>query len=135
MQKADINKTRQYTFTVVVESNRSIRLLSSSTILDGATICAIRTRRASGTRKTLQGKTLVNDANFDSAMLTIKKGSEDVWDQFPVELIEKATNVSPETGFPVHINSIDWNTTKIEIGEGVTLDTGKHFEFTVEFYK
>ena len=134
MQK-DINKTRQYTFVVLVEANRSIRLLTSSTILDGATICAIRTRRSSGTRKTLQGKSIVNDANFDSAMLTVKKASEDVWDQFPVEHIERATNVSPETGFPVHINGIDWNTTKLEIGEGVALDTGKYFEFTVEFYK
>ena len=134
MCKAEINKTRQYTFTVPVSSARSIRLLTSSTILDNAVVTAIRTRRYSANRKTLGGKNIVNDVNFDAAMLVVKRGSEDVWDMFPVEHIEKASNNSPETGFPVNLEGIDWNVTKLEIAEGVALDNGAVFEFSVEFY-
>lgn len=132
---AAINKTRQFTFTVEIGTNRSLRLLTQNTVLDGATIVAIRTRRAGANRKSLLGKSIVNDANFEAATILLKSGSEDVWDQIPVEHIEKASNISPEQGFPVNLNNVDWNTTKIEVQEGVALDTGKVFEFTVEFTK
>lgn len=132
---AAINKTRQFTFTVEIGTNRSLRLLTQNTVLDGATIVAIRTRRAGANRKSLLGKSIVNDANFEAATILLKSGSEDVWDQIPVEHIEKASNVAPEQGFPVNLNNVDWNTTKIEVAEGVALDTGKVFEFTVEFTK
>lgn len=132
---AAINKTRQFTFTVEIGTNRSLRLLTQNTVLDGATIVAIRTRRAGANRKSLLGKSIVNDANFEAATILLKSGSEDVWDQIPVEHIEKASNIAPEQGFPVNLNNVDWNTTKIEVAEGVALDTGKVFEFTVEFTK
>lgn len=132
---AAINKTRQFTFTVEIGTNRSLRLLTQNTVLDGATIVAIRTRRAGANRKSLLGKSIVNDANFEAATILLKSGSEDVWDQVPVEHIEKASNIAPEQGFPVNLNNVDWNTTKIEVAEGVALDTGKVFEFTVEFTK
>ena len=130
-----MNKRRHITFTAEVGTTREIKLLTQNTVLAGAKIHAIRTRRYGANRKSLQGKTIVNDATFESANLVLKSGSEDVWDQIPVELIEKATNVTPEQGFPVNLTDVDWNTTKIVIAEGVALDTGKVFEFTVEYSK
>lgn len=128
------NAVRLLTFTVTLAANqRTYKLLTQNTAIANAKILSIRTRRAGTNRRSLLGKEIANDANFESAFLTLKKGSEEVWETVPVEHIEKASNVSPETGFAVNWDNIDWNTTQLIIAEGVTVDTGKVFEFTVEY--
>ncbi len=125
-------RVRQTTFTTEVGTTRTMKLLTSNTVLKGATILNIRTRRFGANRKSLQGKTIVNDANFESAILLFKVGSE-IMVEIPVEHIETASKISPETGFPINIGEIDWNTSSVEVGEGIALDTGKVFEFTIEY--
>lgn len=126
-------ETRQLTFTIEMDGKREYKLLTQNTALEKAKIVAIRTRRAGANRKSLQGKAIVNDANFESAFITLKKGSDEVWQELPVEHIETATKVSPETGFRVDWQGIDWNTTKLILAEGTVVDLGKVFEFTVEY--
>lgn len=128
-----VNKTNKHTFTVVIGSDRKVRLLTSNTVLEGSMIHAITTRRFGANRKSLQGKAIVNDVNFDAAFIGLKQKSEDVWENVPVEHIEKATNVMPHVGYPVNLKDIDWNTSFLEIAEGVALDAGKVFEFTIWF--
>ena len=133
MQKL-ANKVRNLTFYVLLEANkREYKLLSQNTALASAQIHTIRTRRAGANRKSPNGLSLANDANFDAAFLTLKKGSEDVWENFPIEHIERATNVSPETGFEVAWTDVDWNTTKLVIAENVAINAGAAFEFTIEY--
>lgn len=129
----NINKDRHHTFTVRVESARRIKITAWNSVLDKAVVKTIKTRRYKATRRTLQGDTIVNDANFESALLTLKVGTEDVVEQVPVELIEQATAAFPGKGYELNYAGIDWNTSYVEIPEGVTLNTGAVFEFTVVF--
>ena len=136
MQKATLsaaNKDRHHTFTLRVESTRRIKITAWNSVLDNVMLKSIKTRRYKATRKTLQGDTIVNDANFESALLTLKVGTEDVVEQVPVELIEQATIAAPGNGYVLNLAGIDWNTSYVEIGEGVALNAGAVFEFTVVF--
>lgn len=128
-----LNKVRHTTIAIAVGSDRIIKMLLGEEIQPDATILSIRTRRAGANRKTKGGKTIVNDVNFDSALLTLKKKNEQVLKEVPLELIEKATNITPEQGFPIMLSNVDWNTSYIEVGEGVALNTGNYFELTVTF--
>lgn len=127
----EINKFRSTTIAVAIGSDRIMKLFLAETIAKDAVIHSIRTRRFGANRKTLQGKTLPNDANFDAAFLTLKKQQEDVIEQLPFGHIEAATTTSPEYGYPIQLSAIDWNTSYVEIAEGVALDTGKYFELTI----
>lgn len=126
---------RHHTFTVPVAAARQIKLLAANTVLDGSVITAIRTRRYSATRKSLLGKAIVNDANFNAATLVLKKGNEVFMDNMPMEHIEQGSlAASGAGGFQVKYLDIDWNTSFVEVAETVTLDTGAVFEFTLTFY-
>jgi hypothetical protein len=129
-----LNKIRYYTFTVKVEASRIMKLIAVNSILDNAVIVSLRTRRASATRRSLLGDQIVNNANFDAAFLNLKKGQEDVFEKVPLEVIEKATDQQTSEGFPVDLEKIDWNTSYLEVAEGVALNTGNVFEITVAFY-
>ena len=127
---------RHHTFTVIVASARQMKLMAANTVLDGSMIVAIRTRRYSATRKSLLGKAIVNDANFNAAMLTLKKGTEEFTDALPFEHIEQGSlAASGAAGFQVRYLDIDWNTSYIEVMEGVTLDAGAVFEITLAYFK
>jgi hypothetical protein len=130
----ELNKIRYYTFTVVVESSRVMKLIASNSVLNGAVIVSFRTRRASASRRSLLNEAIVNDNNFNAAFLVLKKGQENVYEYLPLEHIEKATNEMPHLGFPVNLSNVNWDTSSLEVAEGVTLDTGNVFEFTVGFY-
>jgi hypothetical protein len=126
---------RHHTFTVPVAAARQIKLMAANTVLDGSVITAIRTRRYSATRKSLLGKAIVNDANFNAATLVLKKGNEVYMDNMPMEHIEQGSlAASGACGFQVKYLDLDWNTSFVEVAETVTLDTGAVFEFTLTFY-
>lgn len=129
------NTLCQHTFVVNVNdvNKRNYKLLATNTVLADAEIVAIRTRRAGANRKSLGGLAIVNDANFEAAFLSLKVGTNEVYEKIPVEHIERATIQSPETGFPVNISNIDWNTSFVEVAETVAIDTNKVFEFTVTY--
>lgn len=129
----ELNKYRQTTVAVAVGSDRIMKLLLAETLPKDAIVHSLRTRRAGANRRTVGGKTIVTDVNFDAAMLTLKKQQEDVVETLPFEHIEKASNVTPEIGYPIQLTSIDWNTSFIEVVEGVALNTGNYFELTIVF--
>lgn len=131
---AEIGKTMQYTFTVEVTANsRQFVLDKRSPVTDGV-VTAIRTRRSGTNVRTLQGAQIPNDANFDAAFVVLKYGTTEVF-QVPLAHIERATLQEATTGFPVNLESIDWSSSYVYVADSVTLDAGKFFEFTIEFYK
>jgi hypothetical protein len=133
MQK-QANKVRFLTFYVILEANkRDYKLLTQNTALENAQILSIRTRRAGANRRSPNGVALANDVNFDAAFVTLKRGSEEVFESMPVEHIERATLITPEKGFEINWTGIDWNTTKLIIAQDVAINTGAAFEFTVEY--
>ena len=126
---------RHHTFTVPIAAARQIKLLAANTVLDGSVITAIRTRRYAATRRTLLGKSIANDTCFNATTLVLKKGSDVLMDNVSMEHIEQASlAASGAGGFSVKYLDIDWNTSYVEVAEGVTLDTGAVFEFTLSFY-
>lgn len=136
MDNSKLPALRHHTFTVPVAAARQIKLMAANTVLDGSVIVAIRTRRYSATRKSLLGTTIVNDANFNAAMLTLKRGTEEFMDALPFEHIEQGSlAASGAGGFPVKYLDIDWNTSYIEVMEGVTLNAGAVFELTLSYFK
>ena len=126
-------KIKIVTITVDVAADRTIKLLLAETVAKGATVHSLRTRRAGANRKTLLGKSIVNDANFEAASITLKQRQTDVVASLFFEHIEKASNVDPVNGFPVNLKDIDWNTSYIEIAEGVALNAGNVFELTISY--
>lgn len=129
----EANKFRVTTVAFVVGSDRTIKFILDKTIPPEATLHAIRTRRAGANRKTLQGKSIVADTNFEAAFITLKKGTETVIDMLPLEEIEKATNVMPQLGYPIELSGIDWNVSYVEVAEGVALSAGNCFELTFTY--
>lgn len=129
-----VNTIRRTTIAIGQTADRISKLILGETIPKGAVIVALHTRRAGANRRTLGGKTIVNDANFDAAAITLKKGSENVLEHLHLEHIERASNVTPEQGFPVQLHDIDWNTSFIEVEEGVALNSGNYFELTISYY-
>lgn len=132
-QQYPINKIRHYTFTARVEGQEKI-VLDQNSPLNLGVVCGIRTRRNKATRRSLQGAQIVNDANFDAAVLILRYRGSDQVVQVPLEHIEQASLQAPETGFQIHIGNIDWSQCHVEIMPGVALDTNRVFEFTVSYY-
>ena len=128
-----INKIRHITIAVALAADRIVKLMAVETIPKDALILALKTRRFGANRKTLGGKTIVNDVCFDASFLSLKKLQEEVVEKVPLEHIEKSTNVDPSKGFEVNLSDVDWNTSFIEVAENTVLDTGKYFELTISF--
>jgi hypothetical protein len=126
----------QYTtFSVLIESatKRVMKLLTANSVLEKSTLVSIRTRRYTATKRSIQGETLANDACFDAAFLTFKAGQVEVVEKIPLAHIEAASTAHPAEGFQLNYENVDWNTSQVEVATGVTLDTGKVFEFTIGF--
>ncbi len=134
---AEVNKIRVHRFTVVMGTNRKEKLIPSSSILEekGVVVTHIRTRRAGTNRRSLLGKEIVGDTNFEAASITLKIGQEHVADSIALEHIEDATKTIPCEGYPLYLKGIDWAQSHVEVEEGVALDADKVFEFSVSFYR
>lgn len=110
-----------------------MKFVLGETIPAGAHVVCLRTRRAGANRKTLQGKNIVNDANFEAGSLTLKRKSVLLLDKLFLEHIERASLATPDKGYPIDLSDIDWQTSYIEVEEGVALNTGNAFELTISF--
>ena len=110
-----------------------MKLLTSNSVLETSTLVSIRTRRNTASRRSIQGETIANDANFDAAFITLKQKGNEVVEKLPLSHIEAATTANPSEGFQVNYGNIDWNTSMLEIAAGVALDVGKVIEFTIGF--
>lgn len=130
----EYNKFKYYTTTVKVESNR-LMVIDTNSVLTGTHIEAVWTRRATAGAKSLQGESLVNDANFESAFLILKKDTQTEVFKVPLWHIEKASLVEPHKGFPIEGKDLNFSSCQIEVAENVTLDTGKVFELTFKFFE
>lgn len=134
MHNIPVNKIRYTVITVVLETGkRSYLLGSQNTVLKNATLLGLRTRRNTATRRSIGGKVIANNANFDSATLNLKIGSEEPFEDLFFEHIEQATIANPAMGFRCNYTNIDWDRTFIELQEGVTIDNGAVLELTIEF--
>ena len=134
MQK-EFNKTQSYTVAVEIKANGRLTVIDQNSPLSGAHIVSVRTRRAKTGAKTLQGKSLVNDANFDGAFLVLKKDTSTEVVKVPLWHVEQASLQSPAVGFPLYANNLNFSACLIEIVESVTLDTGNCVELTFEFWE
>lgn len=121
------------TISATVGGDRTLKFILGQTIPDGSYIHALRTRRFGANRKTIQGKTIVNDVNFEAASITLKQGTNNAIERLYFEHIEKASNTQPQVGFPINLSDINWDTSYIEVEEGVALNTGAAFELTVAY--
>lgn len=127
------NKCQQYTVALEVRTNARQTVIDVNSPLNGTNIVAVRTRRTKAGAKTLQGKSLVSDTNFDAAFLIVKGGSNEVV-KIPLWHIEQASLQQPVSGFPLFLAGLDVSNSYVEVVEGVTLDAGNCFELTFEFY-
>ena len=127
------SKIKHVTITATVGTDRSLKFVLGQTIPIGSYIHALRTRRAGANRKTLQGKAIVNDVNFEAASITLKVGTNNAIEKLFFEHIEKASNIQPQIGFPVNLLDVNWDTSFIEIEETVVLNTGNAFELTISY--
>lgn len=131
----EINKNKVYTFsTEIAGANAAQCFLDKNSPLTNVTLCTLRTRRASATMRSLQGKQIANNANFDAAFLVLKiKQTETV--KIPLWHIEQASLQSPATGYPIFLSDVDFAQSFVEVQQGVTLDTGNVFELTATYYE
>jgi hypothetical protein len=134
MQK-EFNKTQFYTVAVEIKANGRLTVIDQNSPLSGASIVSVRTRRTKTGAKTLQGKSLVNDANFDAAFLILKKDTTTEVIKVPLWHVEQASLQNPSEGFPIYANNLNFSACLIEIVETVTLDTGNCVELTFEFWE
>lgn len=134
MQK-EFNKAQFYTVAVELKANGRLAIIDNNSPLSGAYIISVRTRRTKTGAKTLQGKDLANDANFDAAFLVLKKDTTTEVIKVPLWHVEQASLQSPAQGFPIYANDLNFSACQVEVVEGVTLDTGKCIELTFEFYE
>lgn len=135
MQQPEYNKLKYYTISVPVATGQRIYPIDQNSPLNGAFIQSVWTRRGGSGIKTLQGVDIVNDANFDSTFLVLKKDTQTKVVEIPLKHIESASTNEPQTGFPIFAYDLNWSTCTFEIGEGVTVDDGNAFEITVAYFE
>lgn len=109
--------------------------LDNNSPLSNAHVVSVRTRRYSASARTKQGLTLANDATFDAAGLVLKKDTQTIVFDCPLAHIEKATLSSPESGYPVFAQGLNFSACEIEVAPGVTVDAGKAIELTFEYFE
>ena len=132
MERA-FNKNQLYTIAVEQKANSRNSTLETNSPLDGTNLVSVRTRRTKAGAKTLQGKNLIADTNFDAALVLKASGTTEVV-KVPLWHIEQASLQTPHIGFPLYVAGLNVSTSYIEVGEGVTLDVGNFFELTFEFF-
>ena len=123
-----------YTVAAEVKANNRLTTIDNNSPMSGAYIVSVRTRRTKSGAKTLQGKNLVSDANFDAAFLVLKKDTTTDVVRIPLWHIEQATLQNAALGFPIYAHDLNFTACVVEVVEGVALDTGNCFELTFEYF-
>lgn len=124
---------RVVTVAIVIGSDRNIALKDVNGLFKTAEIHSVRTRRAGANRKSIGGKNIANDVNFEGAFLNLRRSGTNIIELLPLEHIERASLNDPAIGYPLGFTAIDWETSKIEVAEGVALNTGSVFELTFTY--
>lgn len=124
---------RVLTVSVLIGSTRIMPLKDVDGLFKNAEILNVRTRRYGANRKSLQGKAIANDVNFEAATLRLRRKQTNVVQDLWLEHIEAATTTAPEVGYPLNVREIDWNNSAVEIAETVALDAGAVIELTFTY--
>ncbi len=134
----EFNKCKFYTIAPVITAStvRSFNLDQNSP-LNNSSVVSVRTRRAGTNVRTLGGKQIVSDVVFDAARLVLKADTQTIVADIPLVHIERASIQSPETGFLLYFEGLNWNNCQIEVAEGVSLsgETDKAVELTIEYFE
>jgi len=120
-----------YQFAVALMANQTNPKLEQSSRIQNQHLTGVKVQRASGTKRSINNNTIVNDGVFDSSFLTLKQRNTEVVEQIPLSIIEDHTKEG--RWFDVNIPRIDMAQSFVKVANQAAIVSGEEFEFIFRY--